>query len=100
MQCARPCHNTLYPRLEVAEKLSAAEQGCHVPTELVPRCPKCGGPMDIHMGASQRMIPDTAAQARFQNFLKTYHGKKLVVLELGIGWRNQLIKAPRSEEHV
>ena len=37
---------------------------------------------------------DTAAQARFQNFLKTYHGKKLVVLELGIGWRNQLIKAP------
>ena len=39
------------------------------------------------------MIPDTAAQARFQNFLKIYHGKKLVVLELGIGWRNQLIKA-------
>ena len=48
--------------------------------------------MDIHMGAGQRMIPDAAAQARFQNFLKTYHGKKLVVLELGIGWRNQLIK--------
>ena len=23
-----------------------------------------------------------------------YHGKKLVILELGIGWRNQLIKAP------
>ena len=94
MQCARPCHDTIYPSLEVAEKLSAAEQSGHVPTELVPRCPKCGGPMDIHMGAGQRMIPDTAAQARFQNFLKTYHGKKLVVLELGIGWRNQLIKAP------
>ena len=94
MQCTRPCHDTLYPSLEVAEKLSAAEQGGHVPIELVPRCPKCGGPMDIHMGAGQRMIPDTAAQARFQNFLKTYHGKKLVVLELGIGWRNQLIKAP------
>ena len=94
MQCARPCHDTIYPSLEVVEKLSAAEQSGHVPTELVPRCPKCGGPMDIHMGAGQRMIPDTAAQARFQNFLKTYHGKKLVVLELGIGWRNQLIKAP------
>ena len=94
MQCARPCHDTFYSSLEVAEKLSVAEQGGHVPTELVPRCPKCGGPMDIHMDAGQRMILDTAAQARFQNFLKTYHGKKLVVLELGIGWRNQLIKAP------
>ncbi|MFQ8842836.1 MAG: hypothetical protein ACLR8P_20015 [Clostridium fessum] len=61
MQCARPCHDTLYSSLEVAEKLSVAEQGGHVPTELVPRCPKCGGPMDIHMGAGQRMIPDTAA---------------------------------------
>ena len=26
MQCARPCHDTLYSSLEVAEKLSAAEQ--------------------------------------------------------------------------
>lgn len=94
MQCARPCHYTLYPSLEVAARLSDAEQGGRVPTELVPRCPKCGGPMDIHMGAGKRMIPDIAAQARLQNFLKNYHGKKLVVLELGIGWRNQLIKAP------
>ena len=82
MQCARPCHDTIYPSLEVAEKLSAAEQSGHVPTELVPRCPKCGGPMDIHMGAGQRMIPDTAAQARFQNFLKTYHGKKLSLIHI------------------
>ena len=27
-------------------------------------------------------------------FLKKYHGKNLVILELGIRWRNQLIKAP------
>ena len=46
------------------------------------------------MGAGERMIPGTAARERFQNFLAAYHGKNLVVLELGIGWRNQLIKAP------
>ena len=94
MQCARPCHRTRYPSLEAAEKLWDAQQSGHVPAQLVPRCPVCGGPMDIHMGAGQRMIPDVAARERFQAFLKTYHGKKLVVLELGIGWRNQLIKAP------
>ena len=94
MQCARPCHDTRYPSLELAEKLAVAEQNGRVPTELLPRCPKCGGPMDIHMGAGQRMIPDTRAQRRYAEFLGNYHGKKLVVLELGIGWRNQLIKAP------
>lgn len=40
------------------------------------------------------MIPDTQAQRHYEEFLENYHGKKLVVLELGIGWRNQLIKAP------
>lgn len=94
MQCDSPCHAARYPSLETTKKLSAAERCGHAPKELLPRCPKCGGPMDIHMGAGRRMIPDVAAQARFQNFLKTYSGKKLVVLELGVGWRNQLIKAP------
>ena len=40
------------------------------------------------------MVPDHGATQRFQSFLNQYHGKKLVVLELGVGWRNQLIKAP------
>ncbi len=46
------------------------------------------------MAAGPNMVPDHGARQRFQSFLNQYHGKKLVVLELGIGWRNQLIKAP------
>lgn len=94
MQCAGRCHETRYPSLELAEKLAAAERDGKIPAELVPRCPQCGGPMEIHMGAGQYMIPDAGAQDRFQAFLSRCHGKNLVVLELGIGWRNQLIKAP------
>lgn len=30
----------------------------------------------------------------YQHFVEKYHNKKLLVLELGIGARNQLIKAP------
>ena len=50
--------------------------------------------MQIHMEGGPNFISDTKAQQRMQAFLNQYHGKKLVVLELGIGWRNQLIKAP------
>lgn len=32
--------------------------------------------------------------ARYQEFIQNLHGKKLVILEFGIGWRNQMIKAP------
>ncbi len=94
MQCARPCHDGLYPTLELAEKMAAAERDGKVPTELVPRCPHCGGPMEIHMEGGPNFLPDTAARQRMQAFLHQYHGKNLAVLELGVGWRNQLIKAP------
>lgn len=46
------------------------------------------------MAAGPHQIPDRGAQQRLQAFLDRYHGKKLVILELGIGWRNQLIKVP------
>ena len=93
MQCAAGCHQKLYPVLELAEKMAAKEQGGKIPSELVPRCPECGGPMKIHM-VGPNFIPPAAEKERLDAFLKKYHGKNLVILELGIGWRNQLIKAP------
>ena len=39
-------------------------------------------------------IEDIGGRKRLESFLKQYHGKRLVILELGVGWRNQLIKAP------
>ena len=49
--------------------------------------------MKIHM-VGPNFIPPAAEKERLDAFLKKYHGKNLVILELGIGWRNQLIKAP------
>lgn len=50
--------------------------------------------MQVHMAMDRNFIPETESQKRLEDFLEQYHGKKLVILELGIGWRNQLIKAP------
>lgn len=94
MQCATACHPQTYPGLQQYEKMAAAESDGRVPSELLPRCPKCGGPMDVHMIGANGYQPDTAVQQRYHSFLEKYHGKNLVVLELGIGPRNQLIKAP------
>lgn len=50
--------------------------------------------MQVHMETDRNFIPDMESPKRLEVFLERYHGKKLVILELGIGWRNQLIKAP------
>ena len=93
MQCASGCHQKLYPVLDLAEKMASEEQDGKIPLELVPRCPECGGPMKIHM-IGPNFIQPAAEKERLDTFLKKYQGKNLVILELGIGWRNQLIKAP------
>lgn len=94
MQCAARCHEKVYPWADLSEKMAGAEQKGKIPSELVPYCPVCGGPMQVHMAMDRNFIPETESQKRLEDFLEQYHGKKLVILELGIGWRNQLIKAP------
>lgn len=49
--------------------------------------------MRVHM-IGPNFVPPSDCEERYDSFLGKYHGRKLVVLELGIGWRNQLIKAP------
>lgn len=94
MQCARPCHDTVYPSFELLERMAAAEQNGKVPAELIPHCPRCGGAMQIHMDDGAAFIVDVAAQKAFQTFLAQHHSKNLLILELGVGPRNRLIKAP------
>lgn len=97
MQCAKGCHDTVYPAFERLEEMNAACRGGRIPSEMVPRCPVCGGPMQIHMQGDQYFIPDKEARHRLETFLAAFRGKRLVILEMGIGRRNQLIKAPLME---
>ena len=94
MQCASRCHDRIYSWADLAERMALAEQEGRSLSELIPRCPVCGGSMQVHMETDRNFIPDMESRKRLEVFLERYHGKKLVILELGIGWRNQLIKAP------
>lgn len=94
MQCERACHNVLYPVRDTILAMVEKEAGGVVPTELVPRCPWCGSPMQLHYAISDHFIPNKDGEKRYRTFLEKYHRKNIVILELGIGWRNQMIKAP------
>ena len=94
MQCENGCHSTLYPLFPLILDMAASEKDMRISHKLVPKCPKCGGPMNLH-SPQRHMAPwDLEIQKRFERFIQEYHGKRLAILELGIGWRNQLIKAP------
>lgn len=104
MQCSRPCHGGIYSSVEKLRQMAAAERGGRVPAGLVPLCPECGSPMRPRMEGAG-FVEDRAQRQAFEGFLERAGGKKLVVLELGIGPRNRLVKPAlmrlvAQEEHA
>lgn len=97
MQCSNCCHDNVYPAEELLIKMSEQQHQGKVPTELLPECPKCGGNMRLHIETDQNFVKDknwrTSAET-YQNFCNIPADKKIVLLELGVGMRNQLIKRP------
>lgn len=73
------------------------QKHCKVPEYLLPQCPKCGGSMQAHISMDQNFVQDKVWKEQYQSyqkFVQDSHEKKLVILEFGIGYRNQMIKAP------
>lgn len=91
LECSGGCSSEIYPAWDKIRELAAVEENGRIPSELVPRCPHCGAPLQIHMSPY-----GNTAQA-YQQFVQGNHNKKLVVLELGIGARNTMIKRPLME---
>lgn len=97
LQCKNGCHNVIYPGDEILSKMAQKQENRKVPSNIIPKCPECGGPMQVHLEVDRNFLKGEAWQKSYQayrEFIEAAHGKKLVLLELGVGARNQLIKAP------
>lgn len=88
-QCAMGCHNTLYDnKIQIAEMLRQM-QDCRIPSELVPRCPVCNGEMDVNVNKDPYFVRDARwhdSVRRYLAFLRVCALKKVVFLELGVGF--------------
>ena len=97
-QCARGCHDTLYPNRALAAEMIAQTEDCLVPSALVPRCPVCGGPMAVHLRVDGHFVENVdwhAAQDRYLRFVEDMRGRPTVLLELGVGWNTPgIIRLP------
>lgn len=94
MQCMRGCHERTYPNAGVVAKMIESMRDCAVPSELVPRCPVCGGPMAVHLRCDAHFVEDAewhAAQSRYARFVEGMEEHPTVLLELGVGWNTPSI---------
>jgi NAD-dependent SIR2 family protein deacetylase len=69
-----------------------------IPTELVPRCPKCGKPMSMNLRADDTFVEDEGWNIHagyYSDFLRRHRKVKTLFLELGVGYNTPgIIKYP------
>lgn len=69
-----------------------------VPDELIPHCPVCGKPMTMNLRADDTFVQDEGwylAAKRYEAFLAKCMDKRVVFLELGVGYNTPgIIKYP------
>ncbi|UTR15279.1 hypothetical protein MM221_01390 [Salipaludibacillus sp. LMS25] len=97
LQCVNGCHNQIYPGDDILSKMAQKQENGEVPPALIPKCSQCDSPMQVHLEVDRHFLKGESWQASYQayqGFIENVHGKRLVLLELGVGARNQLIKAP------
>lgn len=97
-QCSNGCHNKTYNNEEIVRKMVAQQKDMKIPTELIPRCPKCNKPMTMNLRCDDLFVQDEGwylACNRYQDFIRRNENSHILYLELGVGMNTPgIIKYP------
>lgn len=96
-QCSEPCHEETYENEDMVRAMVEQQKDMKIPTELIPKCPKCGKPLTMNLRSDDKFVEDEGwhqAAERYENFFRTRKGK-ILFLELGVGYNTPgIIKYP------
>lgn len=87
-QCSKPCHQETYDNREAVLEMVKEQKGMRIPTELIPRCPKCGSPMTMNLRCDDTFVEDEGwhqASERYSQFLRRHQNTRMLLLDLGTG---------------
>ena len=87
-QCSVPCHKKTYDNEEIIRQMFVEQKNMKVPSELVPKCPKCGRPETMNLRTDGTFVEDEGwqkASDNYKKFLAKNKGKNILFLELGVG---------------
>ena len=89
MQCSVGCHNKLYDNTELVKKMLKSKDHLKIDSNLVPKCPVCGRKMEINIRKDAFFVEDdnwNKLSKTYEKFINDNIDKKLVLIELGVGF--------------
>lgn len=89
LQCENACHDKLYYNKELVEKWIQNTKDCKILSDLVMKCPVCGGNMDMNLRKDANFVQDKnwyVQAKKYEEFINNAKDKKMVLLEIGVGF--------------
>lgn len=69
LQCREGCSNDLYDFVDLMERMvKQTDRDRMIPTQLIPKCPKCGGLMDLHFTSNENFIKDSSFAKQHEKY--------------------------------
>ena len=93
-QCSEPCCQETFDNEAVIREMVKRQENMKIPTELLPTCPHCGKPTTMNLRSDNKFVEDEGwhrAAERYENFLRTRNGQRILFLELGVGYNTPVI---------
>ena len=93
-QCSEPCCQETFDNEAVIREMVRRQENMKIPTELLPTCPHCGKPLTMNLRSDNKFVEDEGwhrAAERYENFLRTRAGQKILFLEFGVGYNTPVI---------
>jgi len=89
LQCSKACHNKLYSNKELVVKWLKDTKDCKVPSDEVMYCPVCNEEMDVNLRKDSYFVEDDywyKQNDKYNEFLNKIKGKKVALIEIGVGF--------------
>ena len=93
-QCSEPCCQETFDNEAVIREMVKRQKDMKIPSELLPVCPHCGKPLTMNLRSDSKFVEDEGwhrAAERYENFLRTREGGRILFLELGVGYNTPVI---------
>ena len=105
-QCTKPCCKKTWDNQAIIRRMVSAqgytiEEGnkltlpegksaaMTIPSDLIPKCPNCGRPLTMNLRSDDRFVEDEGwqnAAVEYEVWLTAHQGKRVVFLEIGVGY--------------
>ena len=93
-QCGEPCCQETFDNEAVIREMVERQKDMKIPSALLPVCPHCGKPLTMNLRSDSKFVEDEGwhrAAERYENFLRTREGQKILFLELGVCYNTPII---------